>query len=195
MKIEDKSLAKKPMNEMVSYCNKFYVKLDPEVKNKFEKLSQFVRNNNCNDIDVITYLKQIQDNNDHNYFEVNTGLTKLRETPQQVIQSSDEETDHFMISYEIVLNAIKSHEDFKSLTFIVISFNVSLQTFDGVYYPNEIGLTKFSLKDGIQQTYHKLIYNQIPQGFQWVAQEFADRFADKFCCTSTNFESFFFQNS
>jgi hypothetical protein len=188
MKIEDKSLANKPMDQMVSYCNKIYVKLDPEVKKKFSKLSQFVRNNNCNDIDIITYLKQIQNNNNDNYFELNTGFTKLRERPQELIQSSDEETHNdLIVSYERVFNAIKSHEDFKNLSFIVISFNVSLQTFDGVYYPNEIGLTKFSLKDGIQQTYHKLIYNRIPQGFQWTAQEFADRFAERLYCTSTNF--------
>jgi hypothetical protein len=183
MKDEDKSLRNKSMDQIVKYCNEIYINLKEDKRHEFQTLSQFIRQNNCNDFQIRNCLKRIQinsqnNNNNNNWInsELNFSFTKFREKTEKFIDSSDEEMDKQLISdYERVKNAIERHKDLNCLSFIVISFNVSLQTFDGVYYPNEVALTQFTLKEGVQQSYHKLIYNQIPQGFQWTAQQFADK--------------------
>lgn len=183
MKDEDKSLRNKSMDQIVKYCNEIYINLKEDKRHEFQTLSQIIRENNCNDFEIRNLLKRIQinsqtNNNNNNWInsELNFSFTKFRENRKKLIDSSEEEIDKRLISdYERVKKAIERHKDLNSLSFVVISFNVSVQTFDGVYYPNEIGLTQFTLKGGVERSYHKLIYNEIPQGYQWTAQQFSHK--------------------
>jgi len=185
MKITNKDLNRKPMDQIVSYCNEIYKTLNPEVLKRFDALSQLVRNNGLQGMDLINRLNKINiystsnddDDSGQNWdkCEVNFSYTKLQNKTKEEIVLSDEDSDEdFESDYEKVKKAIKNDKNFETSSVIVISFNVSVRTIDGKFYPNEVGLTKFSLFDGIQDIYHKLIYNEIPDGYYSSAKEHSE---------------------
>ena len=58
---------------------------------------------------------------------------------------------------ECCVKACKTKEDLLNASFFVMSSNVMIKTDANEYYPLEIGICQYTLKDGIKFTYHEFI--------------------------------------
>lgn len=169
MIIEDNSIQKKSHKERFKYCDQFYKKIGSKQKAMFEALSLTVRLKGLKDEEVFQLIKHsfnLRDNSLNN--------TSDNRSIEPIVEKNDEnkENEEVWDDYQKVKSGLDLYgNDVKNISFIVISFNVLVKTIDGKYIPNEIGLTKFSLEDGVQQTYHRLIANPIPSGYYGSAQD------------------------
>ncbi|XP_054160361.1 protein maelstrom homolog isoform X2 [Oppia nitens] len=66
-----------------------------------------------------------------------------------------------------------SPEKTNESTIVIVTFNVVVKDINDKYYPNEIGMTRMSITDGVQHGYSKLIQNTHPQGFYGTADKFS----------------------
>jgi hypothetical protein len=166
MSFQNNNLRQQSFDKVVKACDQLYKKLSADQKKPFEKLSQRIRNCGLNDKQINDCLRKL--NIDSDIIDTND------ENWDNCDHNSDSDNNQKLVNdCERVDQSIKRLEDVRNASIIVISFNILVKTIEGVYYPNEIGLTKFTLNDGIQRTYHKLIYNQIPDGYYATAKEFA----------------------
>lgn len=83
---------------------------------------------------------------------------------------------------ERVISKVRSfvHENIANIEdtpIYIASFNVLVATREGRYYPNEIGLVEYTLRDGIKDSYHCFVDpGKIPQGYSSDAKQHSEKY-------------------
>ena len=85
----------------------------------------------------------------------------------------DEEIENKIIN---ALICYKTKEEQKDIKFYLISSNIQLKTIKDEYKPLEIGLVEYTIRNGINTTYHQLIdCGDIPLGYAFTAIDHMER--------------------
>jgi len=106
---------------------------------------------------------------------VDTGFDFSHKSSTTGANDDESDDEDFEEDFNVVRKHLESGVDWKHVSIITISFNVMVRDQDDVYYPNEVGITEFTLEDGVRDSYHQLIRTTVPEGYYSSAVDFSER--------------------
>lgn len=90
-------------------------------------------------------------------------------------QEEQEKAEAAVKFVERFIHQMGSADEVAESTFIIMLFNVLCCTDEEEYIPLEIGIAKYSIKNGIEDNFHVFIDpGPIPKGYTWVSKDHSD---------------------
>ena len=181
MKRDNPDLKKMPFSELVEHCDVFYKQLSPQMAQQIKQLSADFRLNLMTESELNLRLNAIDLNGKEQQMDGWNDTSNTNDIEVDSKPKVDDSIKEELIEEEepdvtaILDNALNSFRVFKNETIVVVSFNILTKTMEGEYIPVEVGLTKFSVEEGIE-CFTKLIANEVPNGYFAKAKEFSAMF-------------------
>ncbi|XP_023243498.1 protein maelstrom homolog [Centruroides sculpturatus] len=90
----------------------------------------------------------------------------------RTVREEQEKTEEAVKYVERFISQMNSVDEVKETSFFIMVFNVLCCTDDGEYIPLEVGITKYSIKEGIEDYFHTFIdAGRIPLGYGLTAMQ------------------------